>query len=55
MAWYRSLGRNGAAESIKIDFSESYDTANLKGRSALITGGSTGIGAAIAEALAEAG
>jgi len=38
-----------------VDFSESYDVAALKGRSALITGGATGIGGGIVSGLAEAG
>jgi 5'-hydroxyaverantin dehydrogenase len=39
----------------KIDFSEKYDTASLKGKSVLLTGGATGIGQGSAIGFAEAG
>jgi 5'-hydroxyaverantin dehydrogenase len=39
----------------KINFSEEYDTSSLKGRSALVTGGGSGIGESMAKGLAEAG
>jgi hypothetical protein len=39
----------------RIDFSEDYSTAAVKGKSALITGGALGIGGACATGLAEAG
>ncbi|TLD21783.1 NAD(P)-binding protein [Venturia nashicola] len=39
----------------KIDFSEKYDVSSLKNKTALITGGATGIGQGIAIALADAG
>jgi hypothetical protein len=39
----------------RVNFEESYDKSSLKDRSALITGGSTGIGRGAVEGLAEAG
>jgi 5'-hydroxyaverantin dehydrogenase len=39
----------------RIDFSEEFSTATVKGRSALVTGGALGIGAGCATGLAEAG
>jgi hypothetical protein len=39
----------------RIDFSEDYSTATLKGKSALVTGGALGIGAGSSVGLAEAG
>jgi len=53
--FHRNYSRNGAAESTHIDFSEKYDTSDLKGRSAVVTGASTGMGRAFSVALAEAG
>ncbi|KAF2420285.1 NAD(P)-binding protein [Tothia fuscella] len=44
-----------AGPTEKIDFSESYDTSTLKGKSVLVTGGATGIGQDAAKAFAEAG
>ena len=38
-----------------MDFSKSIDTATAKGKTALVTGGASGIGAVISKALAEAG
>ncbi|QDS74987.1 hypothetical protein FKW77_005410 [Venturia effusa] len=42
-------------QGTKIDFSEKYDVTSLRNKTALITGGATGIGQGIAIALAEAG
>ena len=42
-------------ESVPIDFSKQLDPSFLKDRSAVVTGGASGIGLAIATALAEAG
>ena len=42
-------------ESKPVDFSKEYDTSILKGRTALVTGGASGMGLCIATALAEAG
>jgi len=39
----------------KIDFSEAYDTASLKGKSVLVTGGAAGIGQGSVVGFAEAG
>jgi hypothetical protein len=39
----------------RVDFSAFYDTASLNGRSALVTGGSFGIGRGLTEGLAQAG
>ena len=50
--WARAAERTN---SPKVDFSQSYDTSKLKGRSALITGGATGIGGGFVAGLAEAG
>ena len=38
-----------------VDFSKSIDKTTIKGKTALVTGGASGIGAATAKALAEAG
>jgi NAD(P)-dependent dehydrogenase (short-subunit alcohol dehydrogenase family) len=38
-----------------VDFSKSVDISNVKGKTALVTGGASGIGAATAKALAQAG
>jgi NAD(P)-dependent dehydrogenase (short-subunit alcohol dehydrogenase family) len=38
-----------------VDFSKSIDKSTIKGKTAFVTGGSSGIGAATAKALAEAG
>jgi hypothetical protein len=50
--WARAAERKN---SPSIDFSQAYDASKVKGRSALITGGSTGIGGGFVSALAEAG
>ena len=39
----------------RIDFSEDYSTAVIKGKSALVTGGALGIGGGCSSGLAEAG
>jgi 5'-hydroxyaverantin dehydrogenase len=39
----------------RIDFSDEYSTAKVKGKSVLVTGGALGIGAGCVTALAEAG
>jgi hypothetical protein len=39
----------------RIDFSEEWSTDAVKGKSALITGGASGIGGGCSTALAEAG
>jgi hypothetical protein len=49
------MAPNDRVPSVKIDFGEDYDTSLLKGRSALVTGGSTGIGHGCVVGLAEAG
>jgi hypothetical protein len=41
--------------SVKIDFAEEYNTSLLEGKSAIVTGGGSGIGESIAKGLAEAG
>ena len=41
--------------SSPVDFSKSIDINNLKGKTVLLTGGASGIGAATAKALAQAG
>lgn len=43
------------ATSPKVDFSKDFDSSSIRGKSILITGGSTGIGLGIVEALAAAG
>ncbi|KAF7197844.1 5'-hydroxyaverantin dehydrogenase, partial [Pseudocercospora fuligena] len=41
--------------SVPIDFTKQYDLSTLKERTALVTGGASGIGAGIVKALGEAG
>lgn len=38
-----------------VDFSKSLDTSKVNGKTALVTGGASGIGAATAKTLAQAG
>lgn len=38
-----------------VDFSKTLDKSRVKGRTALVTGGASGIGAATSKALSEAG
>ena len=38
-----------------VDFSKAIDKSNVKGKTALVTGGASGIGAAASKALAQAG
>lgn len=38
-----------------VDFNKAIDKSNIKGKTALITGGASGIGAGATKALAEAG
>jgi NADP-dependent 3-hydroxy acid dehydrogenase YdfG len=43
------------ASTPRVDFSQDYTTAAVKGKSALVTGGALGIGGGCAAGLAEAG
>ncbi|EME82580.1 uncharacterized protein MYCFIDRAFT_174145 [Pseudocercospora fijiensis CIRAD86] len=44
-----------AKASVPVDFTKQYDISTLRGRTALVTGGASGIGAGTVKALAEAG
>ncbi|KAI9821192.1 MAG: hypothetical protein M1827_003926 [Pycnora praestabilis] len=48
-------GKQAAVTTGAIDFTKPFDTSSIKGKSALVTGGASGLGAGYVKGLAEAG